>query len=63
MTWSLKNATVDLYGYLSFAPNITYWLDAATTYRVVFIQVIMTFESHTWAQLIYFDRIKLLGLS
>jgi galacturan 1,4-alpha-galacturonidase len=39
MTWDLQNSVVDLYGTLSFAPDVAYWLDAANTYRVVFIQV------------------------
>ncbi|KAJ8454046.1 hypothetical protein ONZ45_g19460 [Pleurotus djamor] len=38
MTWDLRNAKVELHGTLSFAPDIEYWLDAANTYRVVFIQ-------------------------
>ncbi|EIN14755.1 hypothetical protein PUNSTDRAFT_154787 [Punctularia strigosozonata HHB-11173 SS5] len=38
MTWHLKNSEVHLNGYLSFIPDIQYWLDAANTYRVVFIQ-------------------------
>jgi galacturan 1,4-alpha-galacturonidase len=39
MTWTLHNSKVDIYGYLNFTPNVTYWLDSASTYRVVFIQV------------------------
>ncbi|KAJ7443886.1 pectin lyase fold/virulence factor [Mycena galericulata] len=38
MTWDLVDATVDLHGYLSFVPDIEYWLNANNTYRVVFIQ-------------------------
>lgn len=38
MTWDLVNAKVDLHGYLSFVPDIDFWLDANNTYRVVFIQ-------------------------
>ncbi|KII91667.1 glycoside hydrolase family 28 protein [Plicaturopsis crispa FD-325 SS-3] len=38
MTWNLANSKVDLYGYLSFQPDIQYWLNANNTYRVVFIQ-------------------------
>ncbi|KAJ6481930.1 pectin lyase fold/virulence factor [Mycena sanguinolenta] len=38
MTWDLVDAKVDLYGSLSFVPNIQFWLDANNTYRVVFIQ-------------------------
>ncbi|KAJ6605084.1 pectin lyase-like protein [Mycena sp. CBHHK59/15] len=38
MTWDLVDAKVDLHGYLSFVPDIEYWLDANNTYRVVFIQ-------------------------
>ncbi|KAJ7768587.1 pectin lyase fold/virulence factor [Mycena maculata] len=38
MTWDLVDATVDLHGYLSFVPDIEYWLDSNHTYRVVFIQ-------------------------
>ncbi|KAF7327397.1 hypothetical protein MKEN_00317500 [Mycena kentingensis (nom. inval.)] len=38
MTWDLVDARVDLFGTLSFVPNITFWLDPANTYRVVFIQ-------------------------
>ncbi|KAJ6624703.1 pectin lyase fold/virulence factor [Mycena sp. CBHHK59/15] len=38
MTWDLADAKVDLHGYLSFVPDIEYWLDANNTYRVVFIQ-------------------------
>ncbi|THH06334.1 hypothetical protein EW145_g4159 [Phellinidium pouzarii] len=39
MTWNLIDSQVDLYGVLSFVPDIDYWLDANNTYRVVFIQV------------------------
>ncbi|KAJ6606565.1 pectin lyase fold/virulence factor [Mycena vulgaris] len=38
MTWDLVGSTVDLHGYLSFTPDIDYWLNANNTYRVVFIQ-------------------------
>ncbi|GLB39987.1 putative glycosyl hydrolase 28 family protein [Lyophyllum shimeji] len=38
MTWNLTSATVDLNGYLSFKPDIQFWLNATNTYRVVFIQ-------------------------
>lgn len=38
MTWNLSHSTVNLRGVLSFAPNVTYWLDSANTYRVVEIQ-------------------------
>ncbi|KAJ7093168.1 pectin lyase fold/virulence factor [Mycena epipterygia] len=38
MTWDLVDAKVDLHGYLSFTPDIDYWLNANNTYRVVFIQ-------------------------
>ncbi|PPR03372.1 hypothetical protein CVT24_012497 [Panaeolus cyanescens] len=38
MTWNLVSSKVELHGYLSFKPDIQYWLDAANTYRVVFIQ-------------------------
>ncbi|KAJ6624706.1 pectin lyase fold/virulence factor [Mycena sp. CBHHK59/15] len=38
MTWDLVDAKVDLHGYLSFTPDIQYWLNATNTYRVVFIQ-------------------------
>ncbi|KAJ6488651.1 pectin lyase fold/virulence factor [Mycena vitilis] len=38
MTWNLVDSTVDLHGYLSFTPDIDYWLNANNTYRVVFIQ-------------------------
>lgn len=39
MTWDLVGSHVDLNGYLSFTPDIQYWLNANNTYRVVFIQV------------------------
>lgn len=39
MTWNLVKSRVDLNGYLSFTPDIQYWLNANNTYRVVFIQV------------------------
>jgi polygalacturonase len=38
MTWNLVSSKVDLKGYLSFNPDIQYWLNANNTYRVVFIQ-------------------------
>ncbi|KAG6917365.1 hypothetical protein DXG01_002830 [Tephrocybe rancida] len=38
MTWDLQSSTVDLKGFLSFTPDIQYWLNANNTYRVVFIQ-------------------------
>ncbi|KAG6828720.1 hypothetical protein H0H92_006949 [Tricholoma furcatifolium] len=38
MTWDLQFSTVDLHGYLSFNPDIQYWLDSNNTYRVVFVQ-------------------------
>ncbi|TDL17630.1 pectin lyase-like protein [Rickenella mellea] len=38
MTWNLVNSHVDLFGTLSFNPNITYWMNASNTYRVIFIQ-------------------------
>ncbi|KIY63463.1 glycoside hydrolase family 28 protein [Cylindrobasidium torrendii FP15055 ss-10] len=38
MTWELQDAKVDLHGFLSFVPDVEYWLDAENTYRVVFIQ-------------------------
>ncbi|EJD40355.1 pectin lyase-like protein [Auricularia subglabra TFB-10046 SS5] len=38
MAWNLSHSTVNLHGVLSFNPNVTYWLDAANTYRVVEIQ-------------------------
>ncbi|KAI0750515.1 pectin lyase-like protein [Fomes fomentarius] len=38
MTWDLVSSRVDLHGYLSFVPDIQYWLDANNTYRVIFIQ-------------------------
>ncbi|KAI5116611.1 hypothetical protein M0805_004830 [Coniferiporia weirii] len=38
MTWNLENAQVDLYGVLSFVPDIQYWLNSNNTYRVVYIQ-------------------------
>ncbi|KZV83105.1 pectin lyase-like protein [Exidia glandulosa HHB12029] len=38
MTWTLNNAIVDLRGTLSFLPDVTYWLNASNTYRVVDIQ-------------------------
>ncbi|KAF7295259.1 Glycoside hydrolase family 28 protein [Mycena indigotica] len=38
MTWDLVDAKVDLYGSLSFVPDIDYWLDPNNTYRVVFVQ-------------------------
>lgn len=38
MTWDLQSATVDLKGFLNFVPNINYWLQNESTYRVIFIQ-------------------------
>ncbi|TBU44150.1 pectin lyase fold/virulence factor [Dichomitus squalens] len=38
MTWDLAYSRVDLHGYLSFQPDIEYWLNANNTYRVIFIQ-------------------------
>ncbi|KAF9451094.1 glycoside hydrolase family 28 protein [Macrolepiota fuliginosa MF-IS2] len=38
MMWNLQNATVDLHGFLSFNPDIQFWLNPANTFRVVFIQ-------------------------
>ncbi|KAK7023893.1 pectin lyase fold/virulence factor [Favolaschia claudopus] len=38
MTWDLVDSKVDLFGHLSFTPDIDYWLNATNTYRVVFIQ-------------------------
>ncbi|KXN89717.1 Putative galacturan 1,4-alpha-galacturonidase A [Leucoagaricus sp. SymC.cos] len=38
MMWDLNHATVDLHGFLSFNPDIQFWLDPANTFRVVFIQ-------------------------
>ncbi|KAJ7702382.1 pectin lyase fold/virulence factor [Mycena rosella] len=38
MTWDLVDSKVDLHGYLSFTPDIDYWLNTLNTYRVVFIQ-------------------------
>ncbi|RDB28139.1 putative galacturan 1,4-alpha-galacturonidase A [Hypsizygus marmoreus] len=38
MTWDLVSSKVDLKGYLSFKPDIQYWLNSDNTYRVVFIQ-------------------------
>ncbi|EJT99150.1 pectin lyase-like protein [Dacryopinax primogenitus] len=38
MTWELEDATVDLWGYLNFQPDIQYWLNYNNTYRVVFVQ-------------------------
>ncbi|RPD53865.1 pectin lyase-like protein [Lentinus tigrinus ALCF2SS1-7] len=38
MTWDLVSSTVELHGYLSFVPDIQYWLDPNNTYRVIFIQ-------------------------
>ncbi|KAJ7030864.1 pectin lyase-like protein [Mycena alexandri] len=38
MTWDLVDAKVDLHGFLSFVPDIDFWLNANNTYRVVFIQ-------------------------
>ncbi|KAF5361505.1 hypothetical protein D9758_006142 [Tetrapyrgos nigripes] len=38
MTWELQSAKVDLHGFLSFIPDVEFWLDLENTYRVVFIQ-------------------------
>ncbi|KAF8909621.1 pectin lyase fold/virulence factor [Gymnopilus junonius] len=38
MTWNLVSSKVDLKGFLNFPPDIQFWLNAANTYRVVFIQ-------------------------
>ncbi|KAL1664778.1 pectin lyase fold/virulence factor [Schizophyllum commune] len=38
MMWDLQSAAIDLHGWLSFPPDLDYWLDASNTYRVVFIQ-------------------------
>ncbi|KAI5122794.1 hypothetical protein M0805_000138 [Coniferiporia weirii] len=38
MTWNLENSQVDLHGVLNFVPDIQYWLEDSSTYRVVFIQ-------------------------
>ncbi|VDC03652.1 unnamed protein product [Peniophora sp. CBMAI 1063] len=38
MTWNLTRSKVDMFGYLSFVPDIDYWLEENSTYRVVFIQ-------------------------
>ncbi|KAJ7056699.1 pectin lyase-like protein [Mycena amicta] len=38
MTWDLVDAQVDLFGSLSFIPDIDFWLNPNNTYRVVFIQ-------------------------
>ncbi|KAF9463234.1 pectin lyase fold/virulence factor [Collybia nuda] len=38
MTWNLVSSKVHLKGYLSFKPDVLYWLNANNTYRVVFIQ-------------------------
>ncbi|KAJ7213449.1 pectin lyase fold/virulence factor, partial [Mycena pura] len=38
MTWDLVDAKVDLHGFLSFVPDIEFWLNPSNTYRVVFIQ-------------------------
>ncbi|KAM5545507.1 hypothetical protein V8D89_000545 [Ganoderma adspersum] len=38
MTWDLVSSRVDLHGYISFKPDIEYWLNATNTYRVIFIQ-------------------------
>ncbi|THH00268.1 hypothetical protein EW026_g2237 [Hermanssonia centrifuga] len=38
MTWDLVSSKVDLHGYLNFIPDVQYWLNANSTYRVVFIQ-------------------------
>ncbi|EGO26829.1 glycoside hydrolase family 28 protein [Serpula lacrymans var. lacrymans S7.9] len=38
MTWNLVSSRVEMHGYLSFQPDIQYWLNANNTYRVVYIQ-------------------------
>ncbi|EIM87376.1 pectin lyase-like protein [Stereum hirsutum FP-91666 SS1] len=38
MTWDLQNSRVDLHGFLTFPPDIDFWLNANNTYRVIFIQ-------------------------
>ncbi|KAF5337916.1 hypothetical protein D9758_013112 [Tetrapyrgos nigripes] len=38
MTWDLHSAKVDLHGFLSFIPDIEFWLNPDNTFRVVFIQ-------------------------
>ncbi|KAK7443469.1 hypothetical protein VKT23_015643 [Stygiomarasmius scandens] len=38
MTWDLQSSKVDLHGFLSFVPDIEFWLNPENTYRVVFIQ-------------------------
>ncbi|KAI5122792.1 hypothetical protein M0805_000136 [Coniferiporia weirii] len=38
MTWNLENSQVDLHGILNFVPDIQYWLEDSSTYRVVYIQ-------------------------
>ncbi|TFK31837.1 pectin lyase fold/virulence factor [Crucibulum laeve] len=38
MTWNLQSSKVDLKGFLSFNPDIQFWLNPNNTYRVVFIQ-------------------------
>ncbi|KAF8878075.1 pectin lyase-like protein [Infundibulicybe gibba] len=38
MTWDLVSSKVDLKGFLSFQPDIQFWLNPNNTYRVVFIQ-------------------------
>ncbi|PPQ77955.1 hypothetical protein CVT25_015430 [Psilocybe cyanescens] len=38
MTWDLVSSKVDLKGFLTFPPDIQFWLNANNTYRVVFIQ-------------------------
>ena len=39
MTWDLHGAKVQMSGaWLDFVPDITYWLEYNSTYRVIFIQ-------------------------
>ncbi|KAI0697631.1 pectin lyase-like protein [Cerioporus squamosus] len=38
MHWDLANSRVDLYGSLNFVFDLPYWMDPASTYRVIFIQ-------------------------
>ncbi|KZP11270.1 glycoside hydrolase family 28 protein, partial [Athelia psychrophila] len=38
MTWDLSYSRVDLHGYLNFQPDIDYWMQNSSTYRVVNIQ-------------------------
>ncbi|KAJ3716650.1 pectin lyase-like protein [Lentinula raphanica] len=38
MIWELESATVHLFGYMNFVPDVEYWLNMSNTYQVVFIQ-------------------------